>query len=226
MSFIRKTVRGFQIDLLQGEYVDDILLADPDAYDAQELAYLSEHLKAGDVFLDLGAYIGLYSLVAGSAVGPDGRVVAVEADPVNFRRLCGNLQHNKATNVIPVCIGVSDAEETLRLNLNIYGNRGKNSFLMPYPEGLEVGCKPLQGLLNELNITEVAGVKMDIEGFEWRQPLADKKNASTERKRLVIIFSSVKFQNPRQERCFVPGFVTGNLNIKEGQKQGRWYDVV
>lgn len=66
---LRMNVLGFLMNLTPGEYVDDILLQKPDGYDAEEFAYLFKHLKSGDIFLDVGAYIGLYSLVASKAVG-------------------------------------------------------------------------------------------------------------------------------------------------------------
>jgi len=44
-------------------------------------------LRPGDIFVDIGAYDGLISLVAAQAVGPAGRVFSFEPNPVAFARL-------------------------------------------------------------------------------------------------------------------------------------------
>lgn len=56
-------------------------------------------LQIGETVIDLGAYSGLSSIVFKEAVGDSGTVVAVEADPKNFRLLEENLmEYKKETN--------------------------------------------------------------------------------------------------------------------------------
>jgi FkbM family methyltransferase len=52
----------------------------------------------GQVFLDIGAYVGPYSIRAARAVGPTGRVIALEPDATNRRQLEKNLALNGITN--------------------------------------------------------------------------------------------------------------------------------
>jgi len=49
-------------------------------------------LKEGDIVVDIGAYTGDYTIFASRKVGPSGRVVAIEPDPNNVRRLRNNLR--------------------------------------------------------------------------------------------------------------------------------------
>ena len=49
--------------------------------------FASTILRAGDVFVDVGAYDGLVSLVAAAAVGPAGRVYAFEPNPAAFAKI-------------------------------------------------------------------------------------------------------------------------------------------
>ena len=51
-------------------------------------------LRPGDVFVDAGANIGYFSLLAASRVGATGRVYAFEPDPDNFRLLEANARLN------------------------------------------------------------------------------------------------------------------------------------
>jgi FkbM family methyltransferase len=58
------------------------------------IAWLREYLRPGDVFLDVGANIGLYTLVAAQYVGEQGRVYAVEPHSVNVISLLQNVAAN------------------------------------------------------------------------------------------------------------------------------------
>lgn len=163
-------VHGVTMELDPSENVDGQLLFQPHLYDRRELAALAGHLRAGDTFVDVGAHIGLYSLFAASRVGPRGRVVAFEADPVNASLLRANVLRNAGPAAIVTVVeaGVSDHDETLRLGLNTTGNRSGNSFLAEGSEGVEVRCRPLGELLEDARVERVDAMKMDIEGFEHR----------------------------------------------------------
>ena len=50
-------------------------------YDHDEFRALMTLLGPGDTFIDVGASIGAYSLLAGSVVGPSGMIIAVEPAP-------------------------------------------------------------------------------------------------------------------------------------------------
>jgi len=54
-------------------------------------------LQPGQVFVDAGANIGYFTLLAASRVGPGGRVFAFEPDPDNFRLLEANVELNGVT---------------------------------------------------------------------------------------------------------------------------------
>jgi FkbM family methyltransferase len=58
------------------------------------IKWIREHVKPGDAFLDIGANIGLYSMVAAQCVGPTGAVYAVEPHLVNFQSLLRNIAEN------------------------------------------------------------------------------------------------------------------------------------
>ena len=57
------------------------------------------HLKEGDVFVDVGANIGYYSLIASQRVGRQGKVISYEPDPNNFALLKQNIASNDCPNV-------------------------------------------------------------------------------------------------------------------------------
>lgn len=162
------TVRGVLMDLEPSENVDGSLLFCPQLYDRRELRALLPRLAAGDVFVDVGAHIGLYALLAASRVSPGGRVLAIEADPRNHERLRDNLRRNPQLAIETVGVAVSDAEGTALLAQNTTGNRGGNSILADGDAAIEVPCRTLASILKERGIDRVAAMKLDIEGMEYR----------------------------------------------------------
>ena len=67
---------------------------------------LAEYLKPGMVFYDLGANIGLFSLLAARIVGPHGKVFSFEPDFETAERLRSNVEKNSCSNITIVEAGV------------------------------------------------------------------------------------------------------------------------
>jgi FkbM family methyltransferase len=84
--------------------------------------------KEGDVVIDAGSHIGLFSMVSSRRVGASGKVIAIEADSSNFKMLQENIRLNGLTNVTPVnCILYSKDMPFSLLRYNailIAGRRG------------------------------------------------------------------------------------------------------
>ena len=161
-------VLGFTMKLDPSEAVDGAYLFYPQLYDRQEIAFLKGRLRPGDVFVDVGAHIGFYSLIAGRTVGREGTVVAIEPETLSFERLVWNIAANDLGSVKPVKKGVSDARERRRLGVDVRGNRGGSSFARSSERGQEVFCEPLLDVLREAGVAKVTGMKLDIEGDEYR----------------------------------------------------------
>lgn len=181
-GMVTADVLGNTMTLDPAEFVDCALLFFPHLYDPAELAFMRQHLRPGDTFLDCGSHIGLYSLVASPCVGPNGRVIAVEPTPTTYARLVGHLRANGAHNVQALNIGLSDQRETLHLNLVESGNRAANTFLqhvVPADNTVAVDCLPLALMLERAQVTHVRGAKLDIEGFEYKVMAQFFKDAPT-----------------------------------------------
>lgn len=164
---VEAEVLGLRMALDPHELVDGLLLFVPHLFDRAERRFLERHLRPGDTFLDLGAHIGFYALLAARTVGPDGRVVAVEPDPVSRARLVRHLEGNGLTWVEVEAVGLSDRRERRRLVPGPSGNRGATR-LVPSAKagGIEVDCLPIADLLDRLQITDVAAAKLDLEGLD------------------------------------------------------------
>ncbi|MDY6824434.1 MAG: FkbM family methyltransferase [Thermodesulfobacteriota bacterium] len=77
-------------------------------WEPYETALILAHLCRGGVFLDIGANIGYYTLLAAVVVGEEGLVVAYEPDEDNFTLLRKNLVLNNLTNARLVHAAVAD----------------------------------------------------------------------------------------------------------------------
>lgn len=83
-----------------------------DTYATKEpetIEWLRENLRDRDVFYDVGANIGLYSLYA-AKLRPGCRVFAFEPESHNFANLCENLLLNRVENVTPCFFPLSSHE--------------------------------------------------------------------------------------------------------------------
>ena len=79
-----------------------------------EMAFVSKYLTKGDVFLDVGANIGVYTLLAASVIGPDGGVVALEPGARAASILLENLVINKLAHVQLVQAAASNNDALVR----------------------------------------------------------------------------------------------------------------
>ncbi len=165
---VQADVLGFTMDLDPSESVDGILLFAPALYDYREFRILKRLLKPGDVFLDAGANIGIYTMIASRLVNHGGRVISVEAGSMNADCLRTNCKLNKIENVTILQAGLSDKIEELELACSDYGNRSGNSFLKSSSITERVPCMPLLDMLLSANVNRIDGAKFDIEGFEFR----------------------------------------------------------
>jgi FkbM family methyltransferase len=127
--------------------------------------------KSGEIVVDVGAHIGLYSLIAAKKVGPSGKVIAIEPDPENCTLLQMNLELNGLTNVTILKHAAFSSSSTLKLYLP-GKERGftKLSTIMPSravtEDYLEVAATTLDQLMLHQGITEVNWIKIDVEGAE------------------------------------------------------------
>jgi FkbM family methyltransferase len=68
-------------------------------YDQSTSLFILRYLNPGDVFVDIGAHFGYFTLLAARLVGLQGRVVSIEAIPSTSAALGRNLVSNNIGNV-------------------------------------------------------------------------------------------------------------------------------
>jgi FkbM family methyltransferase len=107
--FVTVTIRhGFRLRLDLSEPAQRKIYFFGDYDERHEITLLRRVLLPGDIFWDIGANIGFYTLTASPLVRPDGRVVAFEPASHAWQALITNLSLNPSDNVHPVQIALSD----------------------------------------------------------------------------------------------------------------------
>jgi FkbM family methyltransferase len=126
----------------------------------------------GDTVVDVGAHIGLYTIIAAKRVGPTGKVIAIEPDPQNFKILRKNILLNQLSNVEPLECAAYSAKKKLKLFLPEVGS-GRTIFntvmqgrIKSCDNSIEVEANTLDNILNENNVQRVNWIKIDVEGAE------------------------------------------------------------
>ncbi len=131
--------------------------------------FVVSSLKPGDVFLDVGANIGYYSVLAGNRVKAAGRVYALEPAPRIFGKLIESLRLNGLHNCRAFNLAASSAKERLPLYAGPAENSGATSH---YPlagnqsaEGF-VDAVPAAELIAPEDVKKLRVIKIDVEGHE------------------------------------------------------------
>ena len=136
-------------------------------YEKAETKFFQTACHSGMTFLDVGANIGYYTAIAARAVGPNGKVIALEPDPESYKYLKQTIAANAVGNVQAFPFAASDAPATLPLYIS-HDNRGDNRLYQPgvdWPK-IEVEARPIDALLAENDIETLDLIKIDVQGYE------------------------------------------------------------
>jgi FkbM family methyltransferase len=137
---------------------------DRDWKELPEVALLrTSRLKPGALVFDLGAHQGVVALILSREVAPNGKVVAVEANPHNREVAEQNRALNGAENLTTVHAAVSDKAGFLDFNLGLNGqvDEGDGEW------GVQrVSAVTVDSLAKEHGRPDVLFI--DVEGFECR----------------------------------------------------------
>lgn len=85
-------------------------------------------LKPGDVFVDIGANMGFFSLLASKMVGPSGHIYAFEPSPETSRIFANNVKINGLKNIDARQFALSQSSGKVRFYEGPERNKGLSSF--------------------------------------------------------------------------------------------------
>lgn len=151
-----------------GNTIESKILFSSRLREAEELAFIRQYLNGGGCFVDIGANVGYYALMAAHAGAT--QVLAAEPNPELVDRFAANIAfngHDQRITILPVAIGATDDMARLQLK---QGDTGGSSIVrnVVADGAIDVPVRPLDVLLAEHGVTAVDAMKIDIEGMEDR----------------------------------------------------------
>lgn len=159
------------------------ILFTPQFFDVAERAHIAKTLKQGSSFVDIGANVGVYSMLAAKA---GARIVAVEPQPELFARFGFNKQINGFDAIDAVQGAVGDSDGTMEIVID-EKNLGHSGAGTEGDRRITVPCMTLLGLLDGHGIAQPDLLKIDVEGAEDIILTAFFAQAPTARHPLSII---------------------------------------
>lgn len=183
----------------------DFAVVEP-CYEKEIQGIFLQHKKF-DLFVDIGAHIGKYSIMMAS-LNKKGEVIAIEPDARNFSILNYNVKINHLKNVKTLPFACSSKKGFIRLFYDKWLTTSPSATSNQTKTHVLVKCERLDGLLPKKQIDLI---KIDVEGFE----LEVLKGAKGVLKRTkAIIFESFE-NNINKVKTFLEERGFNVLNTKE-----------
>jgi FkbM family methyltransferase len=159
---------------LAGDNVLPDVIARDGVWAPEDVRVFRNHVRPGDVVIDVGANIGHHAMVFSKLVGAEGLVVAIEAQRMLYQLVQANTVLNRRANIIPVNAAAGDAQGSVTMypvNYDDPWSYGTLSVNVPGEtfavEGEEVPVHRLDALLPQyLKGRPVRFVKIDVQAYE------------------------------------------------------------
>jgi FkbM family methyltransferase len=143
-------------------------------YEPEVWQSLMSEVRLGDTVVDIGAFIGLYTLALGRRVGKEGKVVAFEPDSNSFLALQEHIALNHLEDRIrPIRAAVGAITETV--SFDAAGITGHVTTLATSTNS-PVECVTLDSVFLEERLDIL---KIDVEGYEERVLRGRRKSLAT-----------------------------------------------
>jgi FkbM family methyltransferase len=130
-------------------------------WDFEDMLFLMHLLRRGDLFVDIGANAGAYTVLASAVAGAS--TVAFEPVPDTYAELCRNIRANGIDALVrPLQIGVGDTDRTMAMTSGL-GSLNHIALKGSRDATVEVPVRRLDDILGDECCTLM---KIDAEGFE------------------------------------------------------------
>jgi FkbM family methyltransferase len=157
------------------------------------LAFLSQFVSKDKNMLDIGANIGIWSVVFSDFVN---KIYAFEPQPEIYRCLVDNIAINQCSNVTVYNTALSDKKTTYYMNSTGYDTKENFGAFAITPNGsllieADIG--------DSFNLSNIGFIKMDVEGHEL-----EALNGLTEliQREKPLLFIEIHKIHPKSEETF------------------------
>ena len=214
-----RTPAGVRVALASDTVIASILW-ETGEYEREELTWAGRLALPGSCVFDVGANIGLFAIDLSRAVGPTGRVIAIEPLPTTAELLRSNLECNGCRNVDVVVAAAGAAPGEGELQLGSDSAHHSSSTALPFgwiPVGsVKVLVVTLDDLWERAGRPRVSFVKVDVEGAEEDVLRGALTMIAAARPTLIVEIhgrervAQLVALLPDYESLVVPGFISWN----------------
>ncbi len=155
-------------------------------HEFEDMAFVLHCLRRNDVFVDIGANVGTYTVLAGAVIGAT--CVSIEPIPDTFKHLMDNVNLNGIyENVHCFNVGIGRKNETLRITSTL---GAMNHVVVDENDGVQTIEIPVKKLDDVIGGLEPVLIKIDVEGFET-EVIAGAHNVLSKTSLLAVIIELV-----------------------------------
>jgi len=168
-------------------------------YESDVFQSILNTVKRGQTILDVGSWIGPYTLLFSKLVGHDGKVIAFEPFPLTFKILLDNLEKNNISNVTTenICLGSSVGKVGLK-------GSGKDVSMVTWDETevlQTVQCTTIDKYCKDNKIVP-DGIKIDVEGAEGLVIEGAKNVIKSHSPWVLLEFHGNLFNKKERSKCW------------------------
>ena len=190
-----------------------------------------DNMQSGDVVIDIGANVGMYSLM--SAVSRNAKVYAFEPEASNYNLLCQNIRlNNMGDRITAYCAGNLDFDGFSVLNIANNRDVGpggschtvdeeKNFDLSRMSVAFKQGINTvmLDTFCKQMNIIP-DHIKMDVDGLEHRVINGGLETIQKARTVIIELNTNLKEHNDSISKMKSLGFKLDETQVKDALRKG------
>jgi FkbM family methyltransferase len=152
-------------------------------HDFEDMSFVLHLLRSDDFFVDVGANIGSYTILAGAVIGA--RCISIEPIPSTFQSLLDNVNINRICDrvtALNIGIGYTDGQMSFTDTLDTFNHVATD-------DDLNITTTPIdiRQLDNVLASLDVSLIKIDVEGFETNVIAGADRTLSNKRTNAIIM---------------------------------------
>jgi FkbM family methyltransferase len=170
---VQEKIKGviFEFDFSYDRIIEDMYFGN---FEPETVMLMKKILKKGDIFIDIGANVGYLSAIAMGLVGKSGEVHSFEPVPEHCSRLRKLAILNKGYHLIVNQLALDEKEGIGQINITNLPNIGWNTMV---PDFMPVEARQrldnvitrrMDSYIEEKKLYEIALIKIDTEGYEFR----------------------------------------------------------
>lgn len=179
---------------------------------AEILEYLNYYKpKKNDVIIDAGGFYGIFSIYAAKNIGPEGKVLTFEIDPINLNILKKNISLNKVRNIKLIEEGLWNKKEYMGLSIGGAGSRVSDKNTIK-----NISLDKGDSIISKLNLKKIDFIKMNIEGAEINALKGMQKTLKIYSPKLLIMADHY-FNNEVTEAKVIQILKELHYNVKVGR---------